>query len=824
MKLLALLLLPTPLFATPGAVLDSSFPEFTAQATVLWSAADASGGVFVAGDFTAVNEASRPGLARLNPDGSLDSAFSPVDYPWPGSDQLLFNGQEIGGPRGHGLFPLGDGKLLVLGGQRWDLLGPDGTAGQPGFADLPRTETAPRPQFEADGRVWVIAGNELRAYHSASLERDPGFAMTGAPLPPYEAAPAGDGKLWVLGRSERKAPSSWISEYTFTIFRVEPNGTLDATFLPRELPQEYSYSLETAEGGGFRLTGEWTAGYWYWPAPFSLSLTTDSFDAAGNLLGRISLAAPRFWDRRQIVHPTADSAIHPSLDGTTLVRKLANSAIPDPAFSIRMVGPEVPVAGPVSTRTLQGLADDRILVGGTRRFLADGTPDAGWQVPRLSRPAAISQLVRLPAGSVLATGEFDQAGGIAAPGAVILKQDGSRDPSFQPSFDFRQARRMRQLPDGGWLALFEVYARDGAGNGSQLVRFRADGSFASLWPVPLPPGSAILYYGGGVELGVQSNGSALVTTINESDITSYFLRKISPDGSEPFSLDTSNPSRTSTALLVLPDDSYLRGNIHFAADGTKLKEIAGLETMIPAAQLPDGSVVFQRLAGLSAGPVLARWHPSTGVDATFMDTLGEEPSRNGVSGVCPAADGKLLVWGSFSDGRSLLRLHANGQIDPTFRTPSGIVRAVMPEPGGSVLVAGDFENGELLRLDDTRASGFNAWIKAATTGSGWAGTSLDPDADPDGDGSSNRLEYAAGSDPALCDPMRSQPRSTGPSSWVLMINPEAPEISRRLEVSSDLRQWLPADSTKVRLETTRAGFGWSQLPGHGSLFSRIRIE
>jgi hypothetical protein len=281
--------------------------------------------------------------------------------------------------------------------------------------------------------------------------------------------------------------------------------------------------------------------------------------------------------------------------------------------------------------------------------------------------------------------------------------------------------------------------------------------------------------------------------------------------------------------LVLDDDTYFWGNTRFAADGTGIETLDGtFAGTDPVLQLPDRSVIFIRQAYYTGGPLLQRWHPVTGVDAAFVDPF-EGAVNIFITGVSPAANGKMFVRGDLGSA-SVVRLHATGQLDPTFRVPSGSVNATLAGPGGSVLVAGAFDSldgqprSALARLADTRAVGFHEWIAAATSRSSLAAADLSPTADPDRDGSTNLLEYAAGSDPAVSDPARSQVRNLSPFTWMIPCNPEAPEILRRLETTTDLTRWQPARADQIRLESNRASLTWTLLPGSSSLFSRVRIE
>jgi uncharacterized delta-60 repeat protein len=76
-KLLALSILSFSQSARPGPVLDSGF-QATVSGGTIHVITPQNEKVLIAGDFTHVNGEARPGLARLNPDGSVDSSYGLV--------------------------------------------------------------------------------------------------------------------------------------------------------------------------------------------------------------------------------------------------------------------------------------------------------------------------------------------------------------------------------------------------------------------------------------------------------------------------------------------------------------------------------------------------------------------------------------------------------------------------------------------------------------------------------------------------------------------------------------------------------------------------
>ncbi len=811
--------LPQVFAALPGELEESNFPIFSAQASVSAAAVAEDGSVFIAGEFSSVDGVEQAGLAKLTATGNLDASFVGLRLEDSGF-QPWFPSANDATPQ-PALFALPGGRLMQLGRDSWTLHNANGSPNVAALADFPRAgSTPPRPQFVKGSQVFIIGGSPrvIRAYRTDDLSQDLSFQMQESPRPAWQTVPAADGKLWVLGRSPALTQSSWsLSHSLYSLFRLEADGDLDLTFTTRELPEQYSYSLTSAADGGFRLISDWLERYSYWPSATGQGLKFQRFDASGALVATFSQQLPFGWSSRELVFQAPDRVIYPNNGMTRLLRSQPLSFDPDPAFNIVLAAPESPVLGPVVVRTLDEFPDGKLLVGGIRKMLANGTADGTWHVPRLERNATVSKLVKLADGSLLAVGDFDRADGAMVSGVVRLLADDSLDAGFSTDHDFRFATKISEFPDGSLLAFFSVPASDSLGRQSQLARFSAVGTFISLWPVPDPPGSATFYYGHVTDFAIQSDGTTLVTTYQNSEVPMVGFSRIEPNGSGSI-VSSSFTSSFNSSLLVLSDDSYLLGNVRFAADGTLLGPLTGISDANPAAQLADGSVVYLPYWGNSRPQ---KWHPVTGVDAAFAEA---EPGKPSILAVTAAAHDKMFAT-SYS---GFVRLHSSGQLDPTFRPPTVNVSDFLATGNGHMLIAGSFEaiNGEprsgIARLADTRAVGFDAWMLAASARSGLASGSLAASADADQDGSSNLLEYAAGTDP-LGEPA-AQPRLVSGVTWRLPCNPEAPEISRRLETSNNLIEWRAARGDEVRVEINGRCLTWTLLPGAGKIFTRVRVE
>ena len=93
---------------------------------------------------------------------------------------------------------------------------------------------------------------------------------------------------------------------------------------------------------------------------------------------------------------------------------------------------------------------------------------------------------------------------------------------------------------------------------------------------------------------------------------------------------------------------------------------------------------------------IARLNFDGSVDNSFNPGLG---ANQDVQAISTQADGKILIGGAFTSfdnvnrGR-IARLNANGSLDTAFAQGSGangLVRAIAVQPGGRILIAGDFK-------------------------------------------------------------------------------------------------------------------------------------
>jgi len=206
--------------------LDSSFnPGTGADAVVRSIALQSDGKIIIGGDFFTVNEVQRSSIARLKPDGTLDSSFQPGQGMGPISS-LVFqaDGKLLVGPLSALVFQA-DGKVSN-GGALTFINGTNGYASARFNADGSRDETfIAATNFNPD----LLA---LRRYDNCAAAGQSGCAVTA-----YATAVAvqADGKVLIGGSVQTVVvdeAAGYIYYYSPVLGRFYADGSLDTNFAP----------------------------------------------------------------------------------------------------------------------------------------------------------------------------------------------------------------------------------------------------------------------------------------------------------------------------------------------------------------------------------------------------------------------------------------------------------------------------------------------------------------------------------------------------------------------------------------------------------------
>ncbi len=605
--------------------LDTSFIQ-TGSGLSAWPEAlttQSDGKVLAAGPFTSYNGATRGRVARLNVDGSIDTSFVPT-----GSGFNL---------DANALSLQSDGKVLVGG----DFSSFDGTT-RPHVARL-----------NANGSL------------------DTSFAQVGSGLAGEVNAIflQSDGKVLVGGSF-----SSYDGTLARHVARLNADGSLDASFATVGLGLDNRVYAISAQSDGKVLVGGWFTSYHGTSCPRVARLNAD-----GSLDTSFTPTGTGFNERVYTLSLLSDGKVlvggeFTSYNGTStphLARLNVDGSLDD-TFAPASAG----LNNLVEALSLQ--SDGKAIVGGdfteysgtARPYVArlnlDGSLDTGFASTGSGLNNDVSALLLQSDGKVLVGGAFTLYNGTAAPRVVRLNADSSLDTSFAPTGSGlnNDVRALLLQGDGKCLVggAFTLY------NGTsepRVARLNADGSVDNSFA---PTGSGLNNTVSALSL--QSNGKVLVGgQFALYDGTSApRVARLNADGS----LDTS----------FAPTGSGLNGSVNALSLQSDGKVLVG--------------GAFSTYDGTSA-PRVARLNSDGSLDTSFA--LTGSGLNLSVSALALQNDGKILIGGSFStyDGTStprVARLNADGSLDTSFAPTSsglnGSVNALSLQSDGKVLVGGSF--------------------------------------------------------------------------------------------------------------------------------------
>ena len=299
-----------------------------------------------------------------------------------------------------------------------------------------------------------------------------------------------------------------------------------------------------------------------------------------------------------------------------------------------------------------------------------------------------------PDGKVIVAGAFTSFSGVAVPGVVRLKTDGTLDGSFQldaavAGTPFGQGNASVSLRADGTVLVFGAGSKITGKVQKDLIRLAANGSVDPTFTAAIDLDSQ----GVGLAVG-EADGSVLVDTgfdsIGDANPALYRLTRLLPDGSEDggfHAVGITNPSM-----------GYPRGS--------RLSAVT---------VQPDGKILVAgdfSLVGGTPHTALARLDADGSVDASFSPVFGSDSLDSSspvtVSAVALRADGEIVISGTFTEvgGVALAGfalLHADGTPDTGF-APDPVLtgalgKVVAVQGDGKILVTqADFSTGFTLSL------------------------------------------------------------------------------------------------------------------------------
>jgi uncharacterized delta-60 repeat protein len=479
--------------------LDPSFVSPFNQTGATWTAAplgvDAAGNIFASLRFAMAGGSSMT-LYRLQPNGTIDTAFTPLPFDTRVTQQ-------------HGiakLTVLADGKIIIAGRHDYGEIFRVNTDGTKDFGfptpvlTLQAGGTAPFINGyvqQPDGKI-AFAGrfDTVNGFNRPSFARlnsngsfDPGFA----PQPPFITGTGGGSDIQAQSTGKMIISGTFL---TSRFRRIELDGSIDNTFQTPNVTTLNSWNVDANDrilffgeySGGprglYRLNPDGSLDSTFHvnirvPATVKLAvphqggkvLIAGAFQYVGNM--------PRAYFGRLLSDGTLDSTFIPAtgfnssinqllvqpdgriialdVSGTRLARINADGSL-DTTFALSISG--------VNTIALQ--SDGKIILGGgniavngfSRSGLArvnpDGTLDTPFN-PGVTSPNVMTVFVQAN-GKIIFGGTFTGVGGLTRQNLARLNSDGTGDATFNAG-NIATVRKVVQETDGKYLAATNTVLR-----------------------------------------------------------------------------------------------------------------------------------------------------------------------------------------------------------------------------------------------------------------------------------------------------------------------------------------------------------------------------
>ncbi len=668
---------------------DSSFmpsPNYVVNAL----AVQADGKIVIGGGFTqlkpknAATATVRDGLARVNPDGTLDADFNPNANGGVGVLSLQSDGKLIFG-----------GTFASVGGvTRSNIarLASDGSVD---------TAFDPEPNgpvmaiaVQSDGKVLVGgsfttlrpngAGAATARNYLARLNADGTLDTAFNPNPNGQIdaiVVQTDGKILVGGLFTTMTPNGATTALAVSyVARLNTDGTLDTTFEPNPSGQVKTIVLQPAKNGVI-IGGAFT----------SVTPAANNFYSAVNYVARLN-----------VKDGTLDTTFDPSpggpiaaivlqADGKFILGGNFKTVQPNPTTTVNSI------YGGTTTTASNSTVYTRDFIA---RVNADGTVDTTYD-PEANGPV-LSLGLDPVTGKVVAGGLFTTISGASRSYIARLNTDGSADSAVTASPN-GQVNTVLLLSTGSFYAggLFTTItpASSPAVAIDHLALFNADGSFNSSFTPHASVTSQVR------AIATQVDGKAVFagSFSNLAGTTGVNLARFNTDGTpdSSFSIATDGPVN---AVLMRPSGTPVSTQQVGVGWLTSTGQINSAFTHDPAATLSGqvGALAVQANGSLlvcgnftngtsPSGGDIVRFSPSGALDTSF------HLNPNGrINAVVVQSDGKIVVAGQFTQivGEAynyIARFNPNGSVDTAYNpNAGGSINAMVLQPDGKIIIGGSF--------------------------------------------------------------------------------------------------------------------------------------
>jgi len=674
---------------SPGQ-LDLSFrPGRGINGAVRAIAAEPDGRVVIGGDFTLVRGAFRSRIARLNADGRADLSFNPGTGPDQGVRLLALQADQKAVIAGAFTSVNGVGRMGIA------RLNPDGsvdTGFDPGAVDSTSLSCL---ALQPDGKVLVAGGTGATGYFVRRLNGNGSLDATfNAGSGPNAAvaclALQPDGQVLVGGSF-----TTLNGAVRSHLARLHADGSLDTAFDPGA-----NFALQTVCTLALQPDGKVVAGTYVAPGSdpriprFYPDGTLDStFTASGYGCCVISLLAVQA-DASLLVGGSFSKLDGASWQSLAHLDSLGNL---DASFASGLSGVGTLLPLPNGQALIAGTFT--ALAGVSRTYLArinpDGAVDPGFDPGTESGMGNVYAVAAQADGRIILGGDFTWLDGVRAGHIARLNHDGSLDASFRSGTGADgSVRSALVLPDGQTVIGGEFTSFDGVPC-NRLARLKADGSLDSSFNASAPG------WVNAFALAPDGKLLAAGMYTMAPGAEASFLCRLNPDGSADaaFTPPIWILGQAALAIAVQPDGKVLAGSactwpVRFNLDGSQdytfSREYDCYGKVSSIALQGDGKSVLAgwfNWSGTASQQPFIRLMPNGSMDSSFPN-YGSPYTLGTCVQVLP--DGALLMAGGSAQG--LLKLLADGSFDTTFTPPTGLdlINLITVAPDGNLLLAGDF--------------------------------------------------------------------------------------------------------------------------------------
>ncbi len=681
----------------PDGTVDSEFNVRVGGTIATIAVTDA--GILVGGSFSAVqvfgsaDPVQRSNLMRLTPTGQLDTGFNP-----------LTNGAVTG------VAVQSDKKIVVVGHF---------------------TQMRPNNTGEVATRNFIARINS-----DGTLDKDY-RPITDAPV--SVVALQADGKAIIGGQFRRFSSDDGLTgSFREFLARINPDGKLDDSFYPK--PNDFVMTLAVQADKKILIGGAFTtlqpkdqeqptlARY---AARLNENGTVDTTwnldlnERPGNRVNHIAIlggpdASPIKGD---VLVSGRFASTQPPGSPTRVIRN--QLALIDNATGglVSNFDPRPSGTAAANVRAISLQPDTKVLVGGTftdlggasstnlARYNAEGTPDYNFNLA-LATDGPVNAIAVRPTSGTTST---------HATGLAWLENSGRLRSSFKPSqINLRgRVNAVLELPNNGGVIIGGVFTDVTNTTRPNLIKLRADGTvdpsfsiaIGGIWGILLSPdGTKIIVYGNFTTVGTTSQPYIARLNLADGSLDTTFRPKPSAtvltavqfaDGSVAFggSFQTVNVGETDASAVARNyaarvtaggglDDKFnpnFNGPVYAMAIDDQQRLVVGgaFTTTTPP---PDTTATTRNR--------IARFNADGSLDKTFDPSFNEDVFALAIQ----PDDKKIVVGGEFTAvgpnstaHRNLARIDANGAVDETFKAGTNLpVASLSIAADGDILAGGYF--------------------------------------------------------------------------------------------------------------------------------------